>query len=289
MTLPVYHTRCPECRTIFRVTPAQLAARDGLVRCGICASAFRADQHLFDSLSPEDPAPPPRNARTHDPGDGGDRASSGRSGLLPSRGTSTPLYAGTNAGPPEPLAVATWPDIPADDLPLMNEFPQAPNRRRVPTTVWLAGGLLLVLLLLAQAAYFFAAELARDARLRPWLALYCEQLACDLHAPGGAAAIDLTQTAVAPHPRYENALRLRAVLVNRTNVVQPYPLMEVSLTDSAGDVLARRMFTAAQYLESPPAGADLAPAVAAATRLDVTNADGRAVGYEIRLVAAPER
>jgi predicted Zn finger-like uncharacterized protein len=277
MTLPVYHTRCPECRTIFRVTPAQLAARDGLVRCGICASAFRADQHLFDSLSPEDPAPPPRNARLHD------------SGLPPSRGPSASRYVGTTAGPPEPLAATAWPDIPADDLPLMNEFPQAPNRRRVPTTVWLAGSLLLVLLLLAQAAYFFAAELARDARLRPWLALYCEQLACDLHAPGGAAAIDLTQTAVAPHPRYENALRLRAVLVNRTNVVQPYPLMEVSLTDSAGHVLARRRFTAAQYLESPPAGGDLAPAVSVATRLDVTNADGRAVGYEIRLVAAPER
>lgn len=253
MTQPAY-TRCPECQTIFHVTPAQLEARGGLVRCGICASAFQADQHLFDSL-PGNHAPPAEGARTE------------------------PM------APPD--AVTTRPAIPADDLPLMSEFPLAPKRRRLPTAVWLAGSLLLALLLLAQAAYFFAAELARDARLRPWLAQYCEQLGCSLRAPGGTAAVELAQTSVAPHPRYENALRLRAVLVNRTVMAQPYPLLEVSLTDSEGNMLARRAFTAAQYLEAPPGGT-LAPAVATAARLDVTNADGKAVGYEIRLVTTPE-
>lgn len=253
MTQPAY-TRCPECQTIFHVTPAQLEARGGLVRCGICASAFQADQHLFAAL-PGDHAPPAEAARTE------------------------PM------APPD--AVTTRPAIPADDLPLMNEFPLAPKRRRLPTAAWLAGSLLLALLLLAQAAYFFAAELARDARLRPWLAQYCAQLGCSLRAPGGTAAVELAQTSVAPHPRYENALRLRAVLVNRTAMAQPYPLLEVSLTDSEGNMLARRAFTAAQYLEAPPGGT-LAPAVATAARLDVTNADGKAVGYEIRLVTATE-
>ena len=49
MTTPM-HTRCPQCQTIFHVTPAQLEARAGLVRCGICASAFQADQNLIETL-----------------------------------------------------------------------------------------------------------------------------------------------------------------------------------------------------------------------------------------------
>ncbi len=271
MTQPAY-TRCPECQTIFHVTPAQLEARGGLVRCGICASAFQADQHLFDSL-PGNHAPPAEAATA---------PSVARGPRL------DPIAEGARTEPMAPPdAVTTRPAIPADDLPLMSEFPLAPKRRRLPTAVWLAGSLLLALLLFSQTAYFFAAELARDARLRPWLAQYCEQLGCSLRAPGGTAAVELAQTSVAPHPRYENALRLRAVLVNRTAMAQPYPLLEVSLTDSEGNMLARRAFTAAQYLEAPPGGT-LAPAVATTARLDVTNADGKAVGYEIRLVTATE-
>src|SRR5947207_2252230 len=41
------YTRCPECQTAFRITIAQLKARDGLVRCGRCDAMFRADLRLF--------------------------------------------------------------------------------------------------------------------------------------------------------------------------------------------------------------------------------------------------
>ena len=149
----------------------------------------------------------------------------------------------------------------------MNEFPLAPERRRTPTAVWLLGGVLLLVLLAAQVAYFYAPQLARDARLKPWLALYCERAGCDLKPPRGTLSIELVQTSVAPHPRYENALRLSAVLVNRAEQAQPYPVMEVSLTDSEGQVLARRSFAPAQYLESsPPRRADAERRRACASR-----------------------
>ena len=258
MTTPM-HTRCPQCQTIFHVTPAQLEARAGLVRCGICASAFQADQNLIETL--------PNNHRTvHTP--------------------ATDEIARTD---PIERAITGPSDSPTDDdLPLMNEFPLVPERRRTPTAVWLLGGVLLLVLLAAQVAYFYAPELARDARLKPWLALYCERAGCDLKPPRGTASIELVQTSVAPHPRYENALRLQAILVNRAEQAQPYPVMEVSLTDSEGQVLTRRSFAPAQYLESPVPHDALTPNVAVRAHLDVTNADGRAVGYEIRLVTAPE-
>src|SRR5881275_1872651 len=44
-------TRCPACRTIFRVTSQQLAMRDGQVRCGHCHTVFDGVAGLL-SLAP---------------------------------------------------------------------------------------------------------------------------------------------------------------------------------------------------------------------------------------------
>ncbi|WP_144138512.1 zinc-ribbon and DUF3426 domain-containing protein [Paraburkholderia sp. BCC1884] len=41
-------TRCPFCETVFRLQPAQLALRRGLVRCGHCHEVFDASSSLFD-------------------------------------------------------------------------------------------------------------------------------------------------------------------------------------------------------------------------------------------------
>jgi len=45
-------TRCPGCKTIFRVTPAQLAMRGGQVRCGHCRTVFDGVAALL-SLAPQ--------------------------------------------------------------------------------------------------------------------------------------------------------------------------------------------------------------------------------------------
>lgn len=53
-------TRCPECQTTFRITPEQLKARAGKVRCGQCQAVFNALDHLLDEHFSEPlPAPPP--------------------------------------------------------------------------------------------------------------------------------------------------------------------------------------------------------------------------------------
>ncbi|MFZ4537338.1 DUF3426 domain-containing protein [Propionivibrio sp.] len=44
-------TRCPACETTFRVTPEQLKARAGKVRCGQCQSVFNALDSLLDETN----------------------------------------------------------------------------------------------------------------------------------------------------------------------------------------------------------------------------------------------
>ncbi|MBV5276800.1 zinc-ribbon domain-containing protein, partial [bacterium] len=50
-------TTCPHCATTFRVTPGQLTARAGKVRCGKCQGIFNALDQMLDKA-----LPPPSNA-----------------------------------------------------------------------------------------------------------------------------------------------------------------------------------------------------------------------------------
>jgi len=52
----VLATRCPHCRTTFRVVQDQLKLRGGLVRCGACKEIFNGTENL---LRPRDAAPRP--------------------------------------------------------------------------------------------------------------------------------------------------------------------------------------------------------------------------------------
>jgi len=54
-------TQCPNCRTSFRVSQAQLAAAHGAVRCGACLHVFNAAEQLFGTRAA---APAPVAAKT---------------------------------------------------------------------------------------------------------------------------------------------------------------------------------------------------------------------------------
>ena len=49
-------TRCPKCGTRFRVTPEQLEARQGKVRCGLCLNIFDGREPLVSAPDAAAPA-----------------------------------------------------------------------------------------------------------------------------------------------------------------------------------------------------------------------------------------
>lgn len=249
------YTRCPECQTAFRVTVAQLKVRDGLVRCGRCDSVFRADLHLF--------APPA--GETH-------RAEEeARSEIF------IDLEAEEASGAePRQRSDAEIPVV--SDLSLFE-----PRRNVFATVLWFAAALIFTAMLLAQFAYFYRHELAQLPGLRPLLSDACRILRCEIASPTGKTLPELLQTSIAPHPRYANALRIRASLVNHTERPQPLPLLQVSLTDSNGKILARRTFAPREYLEPNGPATPLGPNVVVQALLDVTNPQNKAAGYEVQL------
>lgn len=250
------YTRCPECQTAFNITIAQLKARDGLVRCGRCDSVFRADLRLF--------APAP---------DGSQADSKSETEI------SITLEPDDDS---EYIDLGERDDV---EIPVVSDLSlfQAP-RRGPPMIVWLIGVLLTATILVGQFSYFYRNELAQLPALRQPLAKFCELARCVVATPEPRLVPELIQTQIAPHPRYANVLRIRASMVNRTDTPIPPPLMQVSLTDNDGRLLARRTFTPREYLEPRSATAALLrPNVVVNALLDVTNPDDKAVGFEVHL------
>lgn len=160
------------------------------------------------------------------------------------------------------------------------------RRARVPAPVWAAGSLLLAVLLVVQAVYFYRDEFARYAALRPALERLCRALDCRIEMPRAPEQIELLPaTRVEPHPRFENVLRIEVSMVNRAPFAQPYPWLELSLSDRAGNLIARRRFSPAEYLGREPDPEELLPTdVVKDFTIAVTDPDGKSAGYEIRLV-----
>jgi predicted Zn finger-like uncharacterized protein len=264
------HTRCPQCHTVFVVKPAQLAARDGLVRCGRCMTVFNAQDTLVEKTAASPVPVAPRK---------------------PAKKTTPTKKTGAKA-PPDPArrrksAPVRQAPLEADTIaPTSLTLPGLAPRLETRLPFWILGNLLLCAVLLGQGIYFYGSDLARlSPPLKPVLAALCGVLGCELTPPQDINLIDLVEARVAPHPKFTKALRIRATLVNRAPFAQAYPTMEVTLSDNSGQVIARRAFRPIEYVEKTRVDGELLPPnVAVPVLLDVTHPDSRALGYEIRLL-----
>lgn len=274
--MPMY-TRCPKCATTFAITRAHLDARGGLVRCGRCAEVFHAEQLSKDGIFPGDSLdtgrPAAKPARS-----GSSKRSSKKSSRKPAPAAKPAAKARPERKPKATPAVVD----PHPNLSLFDTL-HIPYTR---TPFWIAGSVALVVLLLAQTVYFYGGRIVLELpAARPVLSPVCALLGCRLTPPLRVDLIDLVEARVAPHAKFDRALRVKATLVNRATYTQGFPQLEVSLSTSKGLVVARRVFAPRDYLARPSDLEDgLPPYVAVKVSLDVTHPDGRASGYEIRVL-----
>lgn len=229
-------TRCPACGTAFRVTAAQLKARQGQVRCGQCRQSFDALAALLDQ---EPPA-----AATPDT----------RPDALPAADLDSPVAeafgaaeSGADKESIEPSAV--WP------------LPEAEAARedRGHAWLWAAAALAALLLLLLQAALQFRTELSiLFPETKPALRQACQLLGCKLALPAKADFLGIEASDMRPGPN--GTILLGATLRNRAPFAQTYPDLELTLTDIGNQPLIRKILAPDEYL---PKGTDIAAGFAA--------------------------
>jgi len=276
-------TRCPECETILRVDRALLARRNGVARCGRCATVFLAEKYAVKTV-PKAAKPAPKPTAVAKP-------STARRGPVARKTTVTarakpPAAERAPIGEPE----ITTPQTEEEKEEILEAARRSlfghPVSRTHPL-IWAIGIAAALFLFVGQFTYYNRTQLVRHAELKPAVLALCQLLSCEIEPRRNVALIDLTKSTIAPHPTVRQTLRIRIAMVNRAKFAQPYPLLEVSLSDSSGQLLARRSFKAAQYLAHPErGGTEMLPSVLVNGLLDVANPDNKAVGYELRLVAS---
>lgn len=148
---------------------------------------------------------------------------------------------------------------------------------------WLLLTLLLTLALLAQLAWIGRDALVRNTTTRPWLQAACRILGVPTPQVRDLALLQLGARDIRPHPDVPGALLISATLINHASWTQPYPLLEVRLSDLAGKPVAERVFPPAAYLANRTIAARGLPAGAsAAISIEVRDPGRRAVAFEIR-------
>ncbi len=259
------YTQCPECRTIFKLAGADLAAAHGSVRCGHCAAVFDALCTLVAQLPPEpigsleihatQAAPPQLDLPVFRPNP-----------------AQTPLFAEA----PDRAQASARSSLPA--------FAAARRRaRRQRSWTWLLGSALLLVALGGEVAWSERASWLDDAQVRGWLDPLCARLDCDLPLRRDAKALQLSSRDIRPHPSVPGALIISATLRNDAAFAQPFPVVEITLSDLDEKRVAMRRFRPREYLSDTRAiGAGLAAGASTALVFEVADPGKDAIAFEFK-------
>lgn len=296
-------TRCPRCQTLFRVTPAQLQARAGTLRCGRCMHVFDGYQALGAEpqhalAAPVQPAAAPADER-------------GASQTPASIATPTaaekppPVMSASSSGAPSasavgPTGVSTEPQslrvhapaITAENASVADrpDYPQQLLRTPMAAQLWSIAAVALAVLLVLQAAFTFRSELAaRYPIARSAFTAICEHAGCSLTLPQRPDLVRIEASDVhmidANRPQL---VQLTATLRSYASFDVAYPALDLVLTNSNEHALARRIFTPDEYLDQtrdPQSGIAANAEITVALDLDTGNLN--AAGFRLDLLPAP--
>ncbi len=295
-------TKCPACKTLYRVTPQQLQARQGQVRCGQCMTVFDGlgGMSSLPEQAPAAAAPPPK-AREEPPAAAAQPAAKPAEQfeievppnfpeftLEPQTGPDTAAAESTQLPvEPEvaPATVAPQPLAPAEDF---SEALPEPARR---SPMWAVGSTLLLVALAGQAVFYYRSELAANYPvLKPVMTQACETIGCVVPLPQRPKLISVEASDLqAIDPARPNVIQLTATLRNQAKHDLGYPALDLVLTNSKDHTLARRIFMPADYLER---GKDVKAGLAAnaeiTIRLSLDTGTLGAAGFRLDLLPGPE-
>jgi predicted Zn finger-like uncharacterized protein len=245
-------TRCTACQTVFRVVPDQLRVSEGWVRCGKCAEVFNALEGLLDleTGSPQRPlgaglAPPSADSEL----EVAPPAAKPGSGKVipppppPPRPADEDVAVDLDDRVSRFLEDEAASTVPAGAAPSFVRSAERAARWRKP---WVRALMAIVLLLglggLAGQAAFAYRDLAaaRWPALRPLLVQACQALACTV---GPARVIDNLSVESSGLVRVERSAlyKLQVGLRNRGEIDVAAPALDLTLTDTQGRLVARKV------------------------------------------------
>jgi predicted Zn finger-like uncharacterized protein len=239
------YTRCPGCRTVFRVTPAQLALREGQVRCGHCRTVFDGTANLIQlarspAFAGEDETPTGPLTVT-----------------LRSAHALEPVVATETTPPaalaPAPAAVAKPPPTRDEEQERVDydhrfawDRPRTRSRRR--TALFVAAVAVLALVFAAQlAGHYRDAIAAHFPSARPLLERACAAAGCSIRPLREIGGLSIDASDLQADAAHKGLLVLTATIRNRAAYPVAFPHLELTLTDGQDNVVVRRALAPGEY------------------------------------------
>lgn len=283
-------TRCPHCRTLYRVQPEQLQARGGRVRCGRCMNVFDGFGALAGGQDGAGSDPLRSDTQAATPAAAPPVASTVAQRKDAGASQHDAPGAGAAAAPaPAPALQTAPPPGGPSAIERMRDF-AAPWRKPNPRARQIALCALLAFALAAQVAYAMRSELAaRSALMKSMFEGVCGMAGCTLALPQSPQLVKIEASDVhmidVARPQL---IQLTATLRSYAGHDVAYPALDLVLTNANEHALARRIFLPADYLDAArdPAGG-IAPGAEITVALDLDTGDLNAAGFRLDLVAAP--
>jgi len=294
-------TTCSHCRARFRVTPQQLNAKQGQVRCGRCGKVFSGFESLerfpdddtggrllaareasereavaaqvevepvsfeelpdIETLQSPEEAPEPLAVRE-------DRAAA--TAPPPAAAAAQPIAAPRAAPRESQSAEVVLPEIP---------------RPAPPARAWAFGTALMVVVIAMELAYAYRGPIAQNYPvLRPYMESICAKAGCTVPWSREESLLKLEDSELLEVPGRPNEIALNARIRNLAPVAQEYPHVELTLTDISGQAAIRRVLRPTDYLGRPVNGSEIiAPGADLAIQLRLETPRIKATGYELLL------
>ena len=225
-------TSCPSCLKQFRIQASQLSTAAGQVECGVCGHQFSALSRLSDvpltidqinyeydyesvqKTEPEFDIPDSRNEKE----------------------------AYSKDVKHKEVLLSDLPDELREELPA--------KRSLFATISWGLGTVLLLIIIIAQLFWFNRDELLlRFPQLEPVAREVCDRLQCEILRYKDISSIELLNRDVRNHPLYEGSLLVNATMANKSETIQPFPLIQLALFNTGGAVIGYREFKPEEYLD----------------------------------------
>lgn len=271
-------TSCPACTASFYVTPKQLSAHRGEVRCGKCSHVFNALDRLSDSSAPKARAGaiPKAPAKQYE-----------EAVEIIEPAPDAPTTDGTVAAfniadfSTKPSGIADSPKIVADiaSKTRLNR----PDTHKPP--VWFLALLALVFALLAavQTAYYMRTQItAQWPAFKPHFDQACKFLDCTVELSRQIDLLTIDDSDLREDAERQGLIHLSSTIINNAPFAQAYPLLEFTLTDTYDKPVLRHAFAPREYL---PTGTDISKGLAAGDKVHINlalTASGEAVaGYRV--------
>jgi predicted Zn finger-like uncharacterized protein len=159
------------------------------------------------------------------------------------------------------------------------EQPSEPASRTMQLA-WGGAAAVLALVLLGQMLHENRAWIAAHGPLRGPLQGVYAAFGVKVQPPANLSAYQLRQWGVTGDPNAAGTLRVRASILNTSALLQPYPLLRVTLANRFGTHVGARDFEPAEYLGKPTARL-MTPGERADATLDIQDPGKDAEGFEI--------